>query len=47
MYFKTDHANNNINIKVDGFDPPNNDQERATRSAISFRFTMIQGPPGI
>ena len=33
-------------VSVPNFEPPNCDQEKATRAAIGGKFTMIQGPPG-
>jgi len=33
-------------VSVPNFEPPNSDQERATRAALDGTFTMIQGPPG-
>jgi hypothetical protein len=35
-----------FDVSVSGFDPPNEDQKKATQQALNRRFTMIQGPPG-
>ena len=34
-------------ITVPNFEEPNEDQTKATISALCGKFTMIQGPPGV